>query len=80
MLEPDSTGVVKSNDSIVVQQVVKRDSVPFKRYKAEGVSAVVGEYVILDSDIDKAYVEMQSQGMSIEDISRCQLIGQIDGR
>ncbi|SRX55547.1 peptidylprolyl isomerase [Aequorivita sp. CIP111184] len=77
VLEPDSTGVVKSNDSLVVQQVVKRDTVPFKRYKAEGVSAVVGEYVILDSDIDKAYVEMQSQGMSIEDISRCQLMGKL---
>ncbi len=77
VLEPDSTGVVKSNDSLVVQQIVKRDTVPFKRYKAEGVSAVVGEYVILDSDIDKAYVEMQSQGMSIEDITRCQLMGKL---
>jgi peptidyl-prolyl cis-trans isomerase SurA len=77
VLEPDSIGVVKSNDSLVVQQIVQRDTVPFKRYKAEGVSAVVGEYVILDSDIDKAYVEMQSQGMSIEDITRCQLMGKL---
>ncbi len=77
VLEADSTGVVKSNDSLVTQQIVKRDTVPFKRYKAEGVSAVVGEYVILDSDIDKAYVEMQSQGMSIEDITRCQLMGKL---
>lgn len=78
VLEPDSTGVVKSNDSLVVQQVMQRDTLkPFKRYKAEGVSAVVGEYVILDSDIDKAYVEMQSQGMSIEDITRCQLMGKL---
>lgn len=77
VLEPDSTGVVKSNDSLVVQQIVQRDTVPFKRYKAEGVSAVVGEYVILDSDIDKAYVEMQSQGMSIDDITRCQLMGKL---
>ena len=61
-VEPDSTGVAKANDSLVMQQAVKRDTLkPFKRYKAEGVSAVVGEYVILDSDIDKAYVEMQSQ-------------------
>lgn len=77
VLEPDSTGVVKSNDSLVVQQIVQRDTLPFKRYKAEGVSAVVGEYVILDSDIDKAYVEMQSQGMSIEEITRCQLMGKL---
>lgn len=78
VLEPDSTGVVKSNDSLMVQQVMQRDTLkPFKRYKAEGVSAVVGEYVILDSDIDKAYVEMQSQGISIEDITRCQLMGKL---
>ncbi|MDN3724904.1 peptidylprolyl isomerase [Aequorivita sp. SDUM287046] len=78
VLEPDSTGVVKSNDSLAVQQIQVRDSlIPFQRYKAEGVSAVVGEYVILDSDIDKAYVEMQSQGISIEDITRCQLMGKL---
>lgn len=78
VLEPDSTGVVQSNDSLVVSQVVQRDTlVPFKRFKAEGVSAVVGEYIILDSDIDKAYVEMQSQGMSVEDVSRCQLMGKL---
>ncbi len=78
VVEADSMGVVKSNDSIMVQQVVQRDTLkPFKRYKAEGVSAVVGEYVILDSDIDKAYVEMKSQGMSTEEITRCQLMGKL---
>tara|TARA_B100001146_G_scaffold223268_1_gene237527 strand:- start:10 stop:1482 length:1473 start_codon:yes stop_codon:yes gene_type:complete len=78
VVEPDSTGVVKSNDTVMAEKTLKRDTIkPFKRYKAEGVSAVVGEYVILDSDIDKAYVEMQSQGMSIEDITRCQLMGKL---
>lgn len=78
VLEPDSTGVVKENDSLIVQQIVQKDTLqPFKRYKAEGVSAVVGEFVILDSDIDKAYVEMQSQGISVEDITRCQLMGKL---
>ncbi|WP_317194743.1 peptidylprolyl isomerase [Aequorivita echinoideorum] len=74
----DSTGVVKSNDSLMVVKPLAKDSIkPFKRYKAEGVSAVVGEFVILDSDIDKAYVEMKSQGVSIEDVSRCQLMGKL---
>ncbi|MRT17906.1 peptidylprolyl isomerase [Vitellibacter sp. q18] len=78
VLEPDSTGIVKGNDTLVAQQTIKRDTLkPFKRYKAEGVSAVVGEYIILDSDIDKGYVEMQSQGIPIEDISRCQLMGKL---
>ena len=75
----DSTGVVKNKveDSIVVSEK-KVDSVKsFKRYKAEGVSAVVGEYVILDSDIDKSYLEMQQQGLDIKNISRCQLVGKL---
>ena len=33
------------------------------RIKIDGVSSVVGDYVILDSDIDKAMLEMESQGI-----------------
>ena len=76
--------VVVDSTSIMTNEVVeeisetKKDTVlPFKRYKAEGVTAVVGEYVILDSDIDKSYVELQSSGVSIEDITRCQLMGKL---
>jgi len=78
VLVPDSTGVVKSTDSLIVKNEVVKDSImPFKRYKAEGISAVVGEYIILDSDIDKGYLEMQSQGISIEGVTRCQLLGKL---
>lgn len=78
VLVPDSTGVVKSNDAIVIAETVTKDTLkPFKRYKAEGINAVVGEYVILDSDIDKGYLEMQSQGISIEGITRCELLGKL---
>ena len=48
-----------------------------KRVKAEGVSAVIGEYVVLDSDIDKSYVELLQQGISIEEVTRCQLLGKL---
>ena len=47
------------------------------RIKVDGISAVVGDYVILDSDIDKAIVEMESQGMSTRNISRCELLGKL---
>lgn len=79
VLVPDSTGVVKSNDSIsLITKTVSKDTLrPFERFKAEGISAVVGEYIILDSDIDKGYLEMQSQGISIEGVSRCQLLGKL---
>jgi len=74
----DSTGVVKNNDSLIENLVSRKDTVEtFKRFKAEGISAVIGEYVILDSDIDKSYLELQSQGISIEDVTRCQLLGKL---
>ncbi len=79
VLVPDSTGVVKSNDTldITVNNLSNDTLKPFKRFKAEGISAVIGEYIILDSDIDKGYLEMQSQGISIEGITRCQLLGKL---
>ena len=70
----DSTNVIKKEEP----KVVEKDTVrPFKRFKAEGVSAVVGEYVVLDSDIDKSYIELREQGISIEDVTRCQLLGKL---
>lgn len=47
------------------------------RLKIDGVTAVVGDYVILDSDIDKAYIDLQSQGISTNDITRCSLLGKL---
>lgn len=47
------------------------------RIKVDGVSAVVGDYVILESDIDKTLVEMKSQGIATRGITRCQLLGKL---
>ena len=47
------------------------------RIKVDGVASVVGDYVILDSDIDKTLLEMESQGISTQSISRCQLLGKL---
>jgi peptidyl-prolyl cis-trans isomerase SurA len=52
-------------------------SIKPQRIKVDGVSAVVGDYVILESDIDKAIVEMESQGMSAKNITRCELLGKL---
>jgi peptidyl-prolyl cis-trans isomerase SurA len=57
---------------------VKKDSVsPFARKKIDGIVATVGEYIILDSDIDMEYVELSSQGISVENVSRCELLGKL---
>ena len=47
------------------------------RNKVDGVVAVVGDYVVLDSDIDMMYKEMQAQNVSTKDITRCELLGKL---
>ena len=72
----DSTGVVKSSD--VDPQITVNDSVNnFKRYKAEGVCGVVGDFVILEFDIDKSYLEFEQNGVDVNSIDRCEMIGKL---
>ena len=47
------------------------------RIKIDGVSSVIGDYVILDSDIDKMLIEIESQGISSKSITRCELLGKL---
>ena len=47
------------------------------RIKIDGVAAVVGDYVILESDVDKTLIDLQSQGLSTENIGRCSLLGKL---
>ena len=44
------------------------------RVRIDGVSAVVGDYVILNSDIDKTLLEMESEGISLLSVSRCDIL------
>jgi peptidyl-prolyl cis-trans isomerase SurA len=48
-----------------------------KRRKIDGVAAVVGEYVLLDSDIDKEYAQIKAAGGQVKDFSRCELFGKL---
>lgn len=48
-----------------------------QKTKVDGVVGVVGDYVILDSDIDKSYLELKQQGVATKEISRCQMIGKL---
>jgi peptidyl-prolyl cis-trans isomerase SurA len=47
------------------------------RIKIDGVAAVVGNFIILDSDIDKEFLQLEQRGVSTKDISRCQLFGKL---
>ena len=48
-----------------------------RRVKIDGVTAVVGDYVILDSDIEKLKVDIENQGAAAGEISDCQLLGKL---
>ena len=45
--------------------------------KLDGVAAVVGDFVILDSDIDKQFAQLEASGISTKEITRCQLFGKL---
>lgn len=63
-------------DSVVSATVVKKQPTKGK-LKIDGVIATVGDYIILDSDIDKSFLEISAQGGSVKDITRCQMLGKL---
>jgi peptidyl-prolyl cis-trans isomerase SurA len=73
------TGMLSVAQEIIPEQAVAQNTAPKsgQRQKIDGVIATVGDYIILDSDIDKGYLEISSQGNSIKDISRCQMLGKL---
>ncbi|MFC4740654.1 peptidylprolyl isomerase [Flavobacterium ponti] len=48
-----------------------------KKQKIDGVAAVVGDYVVLDSDIDLMMIELRANGISSADVTRCELLGKL---
>ncbi|MCE2611525.1 peptidylprolyl isomerase [Flavobacteriaceae bacterium D16] len=50
---------------------------PTMRLKVDGIAAVVGDYVILDSDIEKTLIDLRNQGASPEDVTKCSLLGKL---
>ena len=48
-----------------------------ERKKVDGVAAVVGDYLILESDIDKAYIDLNQQEVDTKNITRCQRLGKL---
>ncbi|MQP24851.1 peptidylprolyl isomerase [Flavobacterium sp. LMO8] len=46
-----------------------------KREKVDGVIGVVGDYVVLDSDIDLELIQLKAQGVDTKNITRCELFG-----
>ena len=71
-------------NSIISAQEIIKDTVIQKplqlsgqKQKIDGIIANVGDYIVLDSDIDKAYLEITASGGSTKDITRCQMLGKL---
>ncbi|MFH6990233.1 peptidylprolyl isomerase [Flavobacterium collinsii] len=73
-------------NSIISAQEVIKDTVVSKpaivvpsgqKLKIDGIIATVGDYIVLDSDIDKGFLEISAQGGSTKDITRCQMLGKL---
>lgn len=75
----DTTGTVKlgEKETPILKKEKKEAMHSSTRYKVEGISAVVGSYMVLNSDIDKAYLEMEYSGISTEGITRCELLSKL---
>ena len=65
--------IIKEKEPVVAKTEAKTG----QRQKVDGIIATVGDYMILDSDVDKAFIEISSQGNSTKDITRCQMLGKL---
>lgn len=72
-------GVVNAQEIIPDEEPVKvKDSVVNKtRIKADGVSAVVGDYIVLESDLDREIAQLEAQGADLKNVTRCELFGSL---
>ncbi len=48
-----------------------------KPFRLDGVAAVVGDFVILESEVDRTMEEINNQSQGSVDITRCQMLGQL---
>tara|TARA_R110002051_G_scaffold324970_1_gene424839 strand:+ start:6097 stop:7533 length:1437 start_codon:yes stop_codon:yes gene_type:complete len=70
--------LLEKNEAKAADVSMLTDSVnTFKRVKIDGVAAVVGEHLILESDIDKTLIDLRNQGVSADEVSRCGLLGKL---
>ncbi|GGG57716.1 peptidylprolyl isomerase [Croceivirga lutea] len=66
---------ISAQEEEIVEAV--KDTTTKTRIKLDGIAAVIGDYVILDSDIEKTLIDLKTQGASTQDITHCQLLGKL---
>jgi peptidyl-prolyl cis-trans isomerase SurA len=68
---------MKAQEIIIEKDSLKPSKTLQKKQRIDGIIATVGDYVVLDSDIDKSFLEISGSGGSIKDITRCQMLGKL---
>lgn len=58
-------------------ETLKDSVVNTERIKADGVAAVVGDFIILESDLDRELAQLKAQGANLEGVTRCELFGSL---
>src|SRR5690606_30584485 len=73
-----NTLVIDDSKNLTIETAVKTtDSILPQRFKADGVIGVVGNHIVLESDIDKMYIGLREQNISVDDVPRCELFGKL---
>ncbi|RED38611.1 periplasmic chaperone for outer membrane proteins SurA [Winogradskyella eximia] len=67
IIEDEAPQVEKAKDSVVNTT----------RIKADGVAAVVGDFIILESDLDREIAQLKAQGADLKGLTRCELFGSL---
>jgi len=65
------------NKPFILQFLILTTSITIgqNKEKVDGVVAVVGDYIVLDSDIDQEFIQLKAQGIDTKNITRCELFG-----
>ena len=56
---------------------IKEIKLTGNRIKADGVSAVVGDFIILDSEVNRRKAQIKAAGGNLGDITDCELFGSV---
>jgi peptidyl-prolyl cis-trans isomerase SurA len=64
------------NLNLIYSQKISSDNEVTKN-KIDGVAAVVGDFLVLDSDIEKQFNQLKASGISTDDMTTCQVFGKL---
>ena len=63
------------SSNIILSQV--NNTTNNEKNKIDGVAAVVGDFLVLDSDIEKQFNQLKASGISTDDMTTCQVFGKL---